>query len=94
VTITDLPKIKIKSLKKRVNLTIPADLLEAAKARKLNLSDLAAHGIYLGLQSDNVAEQWYQQNKDAVDSYNEQIDRSGLIIESYWLKDMKERGEL
>lgn len=94
MTITDLPKNKIKSLKKRVNLTIPADLLEAAKARKLNLSDLAAHGIYLGLQSDNAAEQWYQQNKDAVDSYNEQIDRSGLIIESYWLKDMKERSEL
>jgi antitoxin CcdA len=68
--------------RKGVNLSISDHVLTEALSLKLNLSMAAERGIVQEIRAAK-AERWIQENKDAIDSYNELVDREGLILAKY-----------
>jgi antitoxin CcdA len=63
--------------KKAANLTVRADLLEEARARKINLSQTLEIALSAELKRQREAE-WLAQNMEAIDAYNRHIERDGL----------------
>lgn len=64
------------SAKKAVNVSIPADLLDAARAEDINLS--AALEIALAEQLRiRRREKWLAENCDGIAAYNRDIDEHG-----------------
>ena len=63
--------------KKAANLTVRADLLEEARARKINLSQTLETALTAELKKQREAE-WLEQNKEAIEAYNRHIERDGL----------------
>jgi len=63
--------------KKAANLTVRADLLEEARARKINLSQTLEVALAAELKRQREAE-WLEQNKEAIAAYNREIAEYGL----------------
>lgn len=63
--------------KKAANLTVRADLLEEARARKINLSHTLEVALAAELKRQREAE-WLEQNKAAIEAYNREIAEFGL----------------
>ncbi len=63
--------------KKAANLTVRADLLEEARARKINLSQTLEVALTAELKRQREAE-WLEQNKEAIEAYNREIAEHGL----------------
>ena len=63
--------------KKAANLTVRADLLEEARARKINLSQTLENALAAELKKRREAE-WLEQNKAAIEAYNREIAEHGL----------------
>jgi antitoxin CcdA len=63
--------------KKAANLSVRADLLEEARARKINLSQTLETALAAELKRQREAE-WLEQNKAAIEAYNRHIERDGL----------------
>lgn len=68
--------------KKAANLTIRADLLEEARARKINLSQTLEVALAAELKRQRETE-WLAQNKEAIDAYNREIAEHGLFSDGY-----------
>jgi antitoxin CcdA len=63
--------------KKAANLTVRADLLEEARAYKINLSQTLEAALAVEVKKRREAE-WLEQNKEAIAAYNRHIERDGL----------------
>ena len=63
--------------KKAANLTVRADLLEEARAYKINLSQTLETALAVELKKRREAE-WLEQNEAAIEAYNRHIERDGL----------------
>jgi antitoxin CcdA len=63
--------------KKAANLSVRADLLEEARARKINLSQTLEAALAVELKKRREAE-WLEQNKAAIEAYNREIAEHGL----------------
>jgi len=63
--------------KKAANLTVRADLLEEARARKINLSQMLEAALAVELKKRREAA-WLEENKAAIEAYNRHIERDGL----------------
>ncbi|MBI5789864.1 MAG: type II toxin-antitoxin system CcdA family antitoxin [Rhodocyclales bacterium] len=68
--------------KKAANLTVRADLLEEARARKINLSQTLEVALSAELKRQREAE-WLEQNKEAIEAYNRHIERDGLFSDRF-----------
>jgi antitoxin CcdA len=66
-----------------VNLTIPEDVIQAARALQLNTSEAAEAGIRRAIASKQ-AEQWLSQNQPALTAHNERIDTEGTLLTPDW----------
>ncbi|MHB1949152.1 MAG: type II toxin-antitoxin system CcdA family antitoxin [Gammaproteobacteria bacterium] len=66
----------INASKKATNLTINSDLLAKAKLLHINLSKTLEDSLIKLLQ-DKQNQLWLQQNKLAINEYNERIDKDG-----------------
>ena len=63
--------------KKSTNLSLPVDLLESARALKLNLSrELETH--LRKVIREKQSEQWRLENREAIQAINAQTERDGL----------------
>lgn len=64
--------------KKSANLSINSDLILQAKALKINLSKLLEENlaITIAAQKEQI---WLQENKDAIESYNEHVSQKGIF---------------
>lgn len=64
--------------KKSVNLSINSDLIQQAKALKINLSKLLEEKLAqtIAAQKESL---WIQENKEAIDDYNERISKNGTF---------------
>ena len=63
--------------KKSTNLNLPVDLLESARALKLNLSrELETH--LRKVIREKQSEQWRLENREAIQAINAQTERDGL----------------
>ncbi|MDP2135022.1 MAG: type II toxin-antitoxin system CcdA family antitoxin [Sulfuritalea sp.] len=68
--------------KKAANLTVRADLLEEARARKINLSQTLEVALAAELKRQREAE-WLEQNKAAIEAYNRHVEKHGLFSDRY-----------
>ena len=63
--------------KKSTNLSLPSDVLETARALKLNLArELETH--LRKVIRERQSEQWRLENRDAIHAINAQTERDGL----------------
>lgn len=64
--------------KKPTNLSINADLLAKAKALKINLS-AALEAALAERISASQREQWLEENRSAINAYNEMVEEHGVF---------------
>ncbi len=64
--------------KKPTNVTINSDLLTEAKKLKINLSATLETSL-IELVSTNKREPWKQQNKAAIEAYNQLVDENEVF---------------
>jgi len=67
-----------KSVKKAVNLRINKELIDQAKALHINLSQTLETSLVETLR-EKQKESWLADNKDAVEAYNQRIEKNGLF---------------
>ena len=64
--------------KKATNISINSDLIEKAKAYKINLSKTLEQELDSILRK-KVEEKWLEETQDAVNSYNKHIAKNGTF---------------
>ena len=64
------------------NVTLHADLLAEAKQFGINISEACEAGLH-----ERVAhvrrQRWLEENRKAIDNYNDRVDRDGLTLARY-----------
>lgn len=78
-TDTDTEKPK----KKAVSLTISEDVISTARDMKLNTSRAAESGIRQAIR-EQKEQQWREDNKDGIASYNEWTQKNGILLRPSW----------
>ena len=66
--------------RRAVNLSIRADVMEAAKACGLNASQVAEQAILAAVRA-HASGVWRAENEEAIRAYNERVDRDGLLTD-------------
>ena len=64
--------------KKSANLSINSDLIQQAKALKINLSKLLEEKLIQTIASQKES-LWLQENKEAIEENNERISKKGTF---------------
>lgn len=75
-------RYKFDGHKKATNLSLNEDLLAEAKARGINLSKAAERGLWEAIAEQRAIE-WLAENKDALESSNEYVEKHGLPLARY-----------
>ena len=68
--------------KKAANLSIRADLLEEARAYKINLSKTLEAALAVELKKEKER-RWLEENQPAIDAYNREIAEHGLFSDGF-----------
>lgn len=68
--------------KKATNLTVRADLLDQARAYKINLSQTLETALAAEVKKRREAE-WLEQNRAAIEAYGRLIEREGLFSDGH-----------
>ena len=69
--------------RKHTNLSMDSELVEEARALKINLSRAAEDGLRLAI-SETRARQWRKENAEAIESANQWIlEENGLPLDKY-----------
>lgn len=68
--------------RRAANLSIDGELMDEAKAMKINLSRAAEVGIARAVAAEK-ARRWSEENADVVRGTNEYIARHGLPLQKY-----------
>jgi antitoxin CcdA len=74
------------SKRRPVNLTIRADILEQAKALKLNASQAAEAGILTAVKRAQE-QKWLEDNRAALQAHNMRVDKTGPLLTPGWARD-------
>jgi antitoxin CcdA len=69
-------------VRRATNVTLPVELVAEAKALQVNLSQACESGLAHSVAEARRA-RWLDENKQAIDAYNERIAREGLLLEQY-----------
>ncbi|HNP35230.1 MAG TPA: type II toxin-antitoxin system CcdA family antitoxin [Woeseiaceae bacterium] len=64
--------------RKAVNVTVSQDLLASARKHNLNLSKLLEESLITELKH-RWQDQWLDDNKAAIDAYNERVAKHGVF---------------
>jgi antitoxin CcdA len=74
-----MPRRRSTTMPKRaVNVSVRADLLDAARAAGVNLSATLERALLDELTARKRA-QWHAENQDSIRAYNEHIDKHGTF---------------
>ena len=68
--------------KKATNVSLAEDLLMEAKRLRINISQAAEAGLAKAV-AEKRAEQWLQENWEAIESSNEFVEKHGLPLEQH-----------
>lgn len=68
--------------KKAANLTVRADLLEEARAYKINLSQTLETALDVELKKRREAE-WLEQNREAIAAYARFVEKHGVFSDRF-----------
>ncbi|WP_419764004.1 MAG: type II toxin-antitoxin system CcdA family antitoxin [Arcobacter sp.] len=64
--------------KKATNVSINSDLLEKAKVHKINISSSIEKTLEV-LVKEKETQKWEEENKEAINDYNERVSKNGLF---------------
>ena len=64
--------------KKATNLTLNTDLLKKARSLGINLSATVEQTLE-EIVRKQLAERWLAENREAIDAYNDAVDRHGVF---------------
>lgn len=64
--------------KKSANLSINSDLLQQAKELKINLSKMLEENLAETI-IDQKSQQWLAENDDAINEYNQRVQKQGVF---------------
>lgn len=80
-----MPRKKEKGAPRRrsVNLTIPEDVIEAARALGINASKAAEAGMRRAI-AEREAERWLEENAPALRAHNARIEEKGTLLTPGW----------
>jgi antitoxin CcdA len=70
------------SAKKAANLSIRTDLLEEARAFKINLSQTLEAALLVELKKEKER-RWLEENRAAIDAYNRHVEEHGLFSDRF-----------
>ncbi|MBW9088767.1 type II toxin-antitoxin system CcdA family antitoxin [Rhizobium wenxiniae] len=70
------------SARKAANLSLDSELLSQARELDINLSRAAEDGIAKAVKAERER-RWLEENADAIQAYNEYIEKNGLPLEEY-----------
>ncbi|GAB1392251.1 type II toxin-antitoxin system CcdA family antitoxin [Rhodocyclaceae bacterium] len=68
--------------KKAANLSVRADLLEEARAYKINLSQTLEAALQVELKKEKER-RWLEENRAAIEAYNRHIEEHGLFSDKF-----------
>ncbi len=68
--------------KKATNLTLNSSLLEVARRLRINISRACERGLQMQI-AEVEARRWREENRDAVASSNDYVERHGLPLARY-----------
>lgn len=68
--------------KKPTNLSINSDLLNKSKNLKINLSATLEEALK-NILAQKQAEQWREENKSAIQAYNDFIEENGVFSDEF-----------
>jgi antitoxin CcdA len=74
--------INPKARKKPTNLSINSDLLQQAKALKINLSQTLEERLYQ-LILDKKKQDWKEENREAIEAYNRRTEKDGVFSDGF-----------
>lgn len=66
----------------KVNLTLDSDVTNEARALGLNMSRLAEGAIVEAVRIERN-QRWREENKEAIDAYEQEIEKSGLPLSKH-----------
>jgi antitoxin CcdA len=64
--------------KSATNVSVRRDLLEAARASKINLSATLEQALIVKLR-EAQERQWREENREAIATYNEHVEKHGVF---------------
>lgn len=70
------------SPKRAANVSISRELLDEAKKLRVNVSQAAERGLSQAV-AERRAEAWLEENRDALESSNEYVEKNGLPLARY-----------
>ena len=70
-------RIAVSATKKPANLSVRADLLDEARAFKINLSQTLEAALQIELKKEKER-RWLEENRAAINAYNREIADHGL----------------
>ncbi len=70
------------AVKKAANLSIRADLLEEARAFKINLSQTLEAALQAEIKKEKER-RWREENRAAIEAYNREIAEHGLFSDRF-----------
>ena len=73
-----------KAATRATNLSLNAELVDEAKRLGVNISLAAGQGLAAAVKKAR-GERWLAENADALDSFNEYLEKHGLPLEEYRL---------
>ncbi|MFM9851847.1 MAG: type II toxin-antitoxin system CcdA family antitoxin [Sphingomonadaceae bacterium] len=67
------------SPKRATNVSLSADLIEAAKELDINVSQSCERGLAADVKAAREA-RWLEENREALDSWNDYVEKNGLPL--------------
>jgi antitoxin CcdA len=77
-----MPSSSTRAHKTPTNLSVRADLVRRAKELELNLSEILEVALESAVRGAE-RERWLAENQDAIDEYNEQVEKRGLFSDDW-----------
>jgi antitoxin CcdA len=70
------------TIRRATNVTLPVDLVAQAKALDINVSQACESGLAQSV-AEAYRDRWLNENREAIDAYNERIEQEGPILHAY-----------
>lgn len=67
--------------KKSANLSVNSELLQQAKALKINLSQTLEERLVVIIR-ETRRQQWLTENRSALDEYNQRVEQNGVFSDN------------
>ena len=76
--------LEVASKRKPTNVSLPVDLLTAARELGVNVSRASPDGVAAAVKAERER-RWLEENREAIRSQNEWIEKNGLPLAKYRL---------